>query len=105
MNTPIADFVNQYEKQQTARLHMPGHKGRGALSFDKYDITEVAGADVLYEAYGIIAESEKNAAALFGSGRTCYSTEGSSQCIRAMLYLAEQHAVRMRHAAAGKEQN
>ena len=29
-----------------------------------------------------------NAAALFGARRTCYSTEGSSQCIRAMLYLA-----------------
>ena len=29
-----------------------------------------------------------NATALFDSGRTLYSTEGSSQCIRAMLYLA-----------------
>ena len=84
---------------------MPGHKGRGALSFEKYDITEVAGADALYEADGIIAKSEKNASALFGSGHTFYSTEGSSQCIRAMLYLAEQHAVRMRHAAAGKAQD
>ena len=84
---------------------MPGHKGRGALLFEKYDITEVAGADALYEADGIIAESEKNAAALFGSGRTCYSTEGSSQCIRAMLYLAEQHAARKRYEAAAKKKD
>ena len=88
MNTPIADFVRGYDGSGTARLHMPGHKGRPFLGCEHLDITEVKGADALYEADGIIAESEKNAGALFGSGRTLYSTEGSSQCIRAMLYLA-----------------
>lgn len=66
---------------------MPGHKGNGALGVEKYDITEIGGADSLYEASGIIAESEENASELFGC-KTFYSTEGSSQCIRAMLYLA-----------------
>ena len=70
------------------RFHMPGHKGAGFLGCEGFDITEVNGADELYEADGIIAESEENAAALFGTGRTCYSTEGSSQCIRAMLRLS-----------------
>lgn len=70
------------------RFHMPGHKGAGFLGCEGFDITEVSGADELYEAEGIIAESEENAASLFGSRRTCYSTEGSSQCIRAMLRLA-----------------
>ena len=88
MNTPVADFVQRYAKAGTARLHMPGHKGRCFLGCEPWDITEVHGADALYEAEGILAESEQNAAALFGSQRTCYSTEGSSQCIRAMLYLA-----------------
>ena len=88
MNTPIADFVRGYDGSGTARLHMPGHKGRPFLGCEHLDITEVKGADALYVADGIIAESEKNAGALFGSGRTLYSTEGSSQCIRAMLYLA-----------------
>jgi len=88
MNTPIADFINSYIAGSTHRLHMPGHKGTGPLGFERYDITEIKGADALYEADGIIAESEHNAAALFGTGRTLYSTEGSSQCIRAMLYLA-----------------
>ena len=91
MNTPIADFVRGYDGSGTARLHMPGHKGRPFLGCEHLDITEVKGADALYEADGIIAESEKNAGALFGSGRTLYSTEGSSQCIRAMLYLALQN--------------
>ena len=87
MNTPIADFVRHYAGSGTARLHMPGHKGRAFLGCELYDITEIAGADALYEADGIIAESEANAAALFGTARTLYSTEGSSQCIRAMLCL------------------
>ena len=73
------------------RLHMPGHKGNGFLGVESLDITEIEGADSLYEASGIIAESEKNASALFGCP-TYYSTEGSSQCIRAMLYLAMIYA-------------
>lgn len=88
MDTPILDFVQRYAASDTARLHMPGHKGVGFLGCEALDITEIAGADALYEAEGIIARSEKNAAALFGSARTLYSTEGSSQCLRAMLYLA-----------------
>lgn len=88
MNTPIADFVRGYKKQNITRVHMPGHKGQHFVGCEAYDITEVAGADSLYEADGIIAESEANATSLFGTARTVYSTEGSSQCIRAMLYLA-----------------
>jgi len=70
---------------------MPGHKGTPLLGFEQLDLTEIDGADSLYEADGIIAESEANASALFGFP-TYYSTEGSSQCIRAMLYLALIHA-------------
>ena len=88
MKTPIADFIKEYEEQDMTRLHMPGHKGQAFVGCEAYDITEVAGADSLYEADGIIAESEANATSLFGTARTVYSTEGSSQCIRAMLYLA-----------------
>lgn len=69
---------------------MPGHKGVKLLGLEHLDITEVEGADSLYEAGGIIAESEKNASSIFGFS-TYYSTEGSSQCIRAMLYLAMLH--------------
>ena len=88
MNTPVADFVRRYAQGDTTRFHMPGHKGQPFLGCEPWDITEIHGADALYEAEGILAQSEKNAASLFGSQRTCYSTEGSSQCIRAMLYLA-----------------
>ena len=85
MNTPICDFVKEYGKSGKVRAHMPGHKGVGDI--EHLDITEITGADSLYEANGIIKESEKNAGSLFDA-HTFYSTEGSSLSIRAMLYLA-----------------
>ena len=90
MKTPVADFLNKYCSPDThnIRFHMPGHKGRcpADLEFqtdsgkknislgEKYDITEISGADSLYEADGIIAESERNASELFGTAATFYST-------------------------------
>lgn len=90
MDTPVCDFVAAYEKSGAARLHMPGHKGKGPLGCEGRDITEIAGADSLYEADGVIAASESNAAALFGASATFYSAGGSSQCVGAMLCLALQ---------------
>ena len=84
MKTPIYDFVNEYANQENIRMHMPGHKGSGNI--EKYDITEISGADSLYEASGIIKESENNASLLFGAN-TFYSAEGSSLSIRAMIHL------------------
>lgn len=94
MNTPIYDFVRDYAASGASRLHMPGHKGTPVLGPEPLDITEIPGADVLCHAEGIIRESEENAARLFGSQRTVYSAEGSSLCIRAMLYLGMQYAKR-----------
>ena len=97
MTTPIVDFVRRYAQSGTVRLHMPGHKGQPLLGFEPWDITEIQGADELYEAEGIIARSEANATQLFGTRHTYYSTEGSSQCIRAMLWLAMQGAAPAQH--------
>lgn len=91
MDIPICDFVRDYAQSDNIRLHMPGHKGKKRLGVEALDITEIDGADSLYEATGIIQRSEENASRLFGCP-TFYSTEGSSQCIRAMLYLAVLHA-------------
>lgn len=104
MNTPICDFVRRYVEAQPLRLHMPGHKGSPLLGPEPYDITEIGGADSLYEASGIIRESEHNASRLFGC-ETYYSAEGSSLCIRAMLYLTRlyaQHTKKKPLIAAGR---
>ncbi|MBQ8278545.1 MAG: amino acid decarboxylase [Roseburia sp.] len=102
MQTPIADFVTEYANKNGSRFHMPGHKGQAFLGCEAFDITEIAGADALYEAEGIIAESEQNATELFGTARTVYSTEGSSQCIRAMMHLVVGYW--KSRQAAGNEQ-
>lgn len=94
METPILEFVAAYAAREQTRLHMPGHKGRRVLGPEALDITEIGGADHLYPAEGIIRRSEENAARLFGSGRTLYSAEGSSLCIRAMLLLVSRLAAR-----------
>lgn len=90
MKTPIVDFVTNYKNLNGSRFHMPGHKGQTVLGCEIDDITEVSGADALYEASGIIAESEAIATNLFRTGRTLFSTEGSSQCVKAMLELAKR---------------
>lgn len=89
MKTPICDFLSSYASTGSVRLHMPGHKGQGEV--ERLDITEIPGADSLYSADGIIAESERYAGELFGA-KTFYSAEGSSLSIRAMLYLASLYA-------------
>ncbi len=91
MNTPIVDFVKKYSDSDIVRAHMPGHKGKGFFGFEHFDITEIKGADALFECDSIIKESEENASEIFQS-HTYYSTEGSSLCIRAMLYLCLLYA-------------
>ena len=89
MNTPINDFLDKYNKSGTLRCHMPGHKGIAPerTMEDAYamDITEISGADSLFEAEGIIRRSEENAAMLWGSADTLFSAGGSTLCIQAML--------------------
>ncbi len=90
MTSPVYDFVRGYAEKHNIRAHMPGHKGicRAECGFSQaylYDITEINGADYLFDPHGIIAESERNAAALFRTAGTVYSTAGSTACIQAML--------------------
>ena len=90
MTTPIFDFVKKYAESGSTRYHMPGHKGRGMLGCEAFDITEISGADVLYSADGIIAESEDNLTELYGTAHSFYSTEGSTLAIKAMLALVSE---------------
>lgn len=99
MTTPIYDFINKYVSSGTLRCHMPGHKGRHPESvsnnFYSCDITEIYGADSLFEAEGIIAESEKNMASLYGTRASVYSAAGSTLCIQAMLYIMKKEKRRI----------
>lgn len=93
--TPITDFLTAYATSGTSRFHMPGHKGEPPESFPAFlrsacpfDLTEIKGADELYEPDGIIAQSEQAAAALYGSGWTAFSAGGSTLSILTMVAAA-----------------
>lgn len=89
MNTPVYDFLKKYSVSGTLRCHMPGHKGYTLSpelsSLYSMDITEIHGADSLFEADGIIAQSEKNMSELYGTAGTVFSAGGSTLCIQTML--------------------
>lgn len=89
MNTPIYNFIKKYDKNNILRCHMPGHKGRYNVRetemLCRFDITEISGADSLFEAEGIILESEKNMSRLYNTTATLYSAGGSTLCIQGML--------------------
>ena len=91
MKTPIIDFLEKYKSSNPVRMHMPGHKGK--ISGTQTDITEISGADSLFDANGIIDESENNLSALYGTNFSLYSTEGSTLSIKTMLALVLKFAI------------
>ena len=99
MDTPVYDFLRRYAGSDMLRAHMPGHKGISPAAeleqLYRLDITEIKGADSLFEADGIIAQSERNASELYGTSATVYSAGGSTLCIQAMLALMKQEKRRI----------
>ncbi|MDE6781424.1 MAG: aminotransferase class V-fold PLP-dependent enzyme [Ruminococcus sp.] len=108
MNTPIYDFLKKYGQSGILRCHMPAHKGKSLIpelsAMYALDITEISGADSLFEADGIILQSEKNISSLYNTSGTVYSTGGSTLCIQTILYIMKSEnrkifAVRNVHRA------
>lgn len=89
--TPLYDFLCNFILEDKTRFFMPGHKGNHPNELlnviSRYDITEIAGADSLYEANGILRESEKIASSIYDTSATVFSAGGSTLCIQTMLSL------------------
>lgn len=87
--TPLKSALDEYIGKDLSRFHMPGHKGACCFpDYYKYDVTEVAGTDSLFEANGAIAETERRFSKIYGSGASLLSAGGSTLCIQAMLAAA-----------------
>ncbi|MCL2003610.1 MAG: hypothetical protein FWG72_06370 [Oscillospiraceae bacterium] len=88
-NLSLLQALTAYADKQTARFHMPGHKGRLGPPFDgvaPLDLTELDGTGDLYgESDGAIRRSERRTAALYGAQDCFYLTGGATQGIYAML--------------------
>lgn len=83
--TPLKKALDEYIEKDLSRLHMPGHKGADCFpDHYKYDVTEVAGTDSLFEAQGALLETEKRFSEIYGTGASLLSTGGSTLCIQTM---------------------
>lgn len=96
IKTPIHGFLLNYRSRSPVRCHMPGGKE------NPLDITEIDGADSLFESGGIIKSSEETAAALFGAAKTLYSCGGSTLAIQTMLALAKAYRPEKNRIAASR---
>ncbi len=90
----IIDKLNGY-CSNAIPMHMPGHKRNTELSGNggylqklcaDIDITEIDGFDNLNSPCGIIEQSQKNAAGLWGSAKTYYIVNGSTSGLLSALF-------------------
>lgn len=74
-NTPIYSFLEAHAKKKSISFHMPGHKGASLYGrfgyesflqdFMNFDITEIYGADNLFQTEGILKEAQERYAKLY----------------------------------------
>lgn len=90
--TPLLDGLKQYRSEVQLRFHMPGHFGVSLPVYQElltkamdFDVTEVAGTDHLYEATGILKESQECAARIYGAQRSYYLVNGSTVGLHAAI--------------------
>lgn len=106
----LTQFLRDYAASGISRFHMPGHKGSFPGAADSmgavlpYDITEIDGADVLYQSEDMLRRLEERLARFYGVSGTLLSAGGSTLCIQAMLAAAFREgdavlAVRNAHTA------
>ena len=85
---PVVSFVTAHADENPVSFHMPGHKG--SQLYKKYghteflekmmdcDITELPGADNLFQTEGILAAAQENYAELYGVKRSYLLVNGTS---------------------------
>ncbi|WP_027400371.1 aminotransferase class I/II-fold pyridoxal phosphate-dependent enzyme [Anaerovorax odorimutans] len=95
MKTSIYEFLKKHAEKNPVSFHMPGHKGSdlykklGYESFMRdfldYDITEIPGADNLFQTEGILKETQDRYAKLYGVKKSYLLINGTSGGIIAAI--------------------
>jgi len=88
MSTPIQDFLLGHAAAAPISFHMPGHKGSALyrrFGYSKFlenimdcDVTEIYGADNLFQTEGIIREAQDRYAELYGVKKSYLLINGTS---------------------------
>lgn len=97
---PIAQELARIAASRMHRFFMPGHKGRGGAEdlvgpVRPFDVTEISTTDNLYHAEGIIAQSERQTAAVFGACAAYYCTNGCTGVLHTALQLGRTRGRRL----------
>ncbi len=89
-NNNLYTRLKEYESKGYSSFHTPGHKCSGFLPQDliKLDLTELPDTDELFEAHGIIRETEKMFSQIYGTADTFISAGGCTLAIQAMMRTA-----------------
>lgn len=85
----LNNSLSGYVRQGMCSFHTPGHKGRKDLFpvdfFPGYDLTELPGLDMLHNPQGVIAEAQRNVAAVYGSEEVFFLVNGGTVGNQAMF--------------------
>lgn len=84
---PIRRMLEEYDRKNMDRWHMPGHKGRIESMPGSWDVTEVDGSDNLHHPCEGIAEAQRLLAQAVGADHSHLLVGGSTAGIHAMLAL------------------
>lgn len=90
---PLVEALYHYGRQNSARFHMPGHKGdiidklRGLLENHLYrwDVTEIPGLDDLHAPSGAIKEAQAKLARLYDADGSFFLVNGATSGVMAMM--------------------
>lgn len=99
LKTPLYDAVSQYVNRQSARFHMPGHKGKPCMGLPSdwfsWDVTELDVTDNLLAPEGCIKKAQALCAESYGACASFFTTGGATCGILAMFAAAVSRGARV----------
>jgi len=94
-NETLQETLGTYARENPARFHMPGHKGRGLSGFWRdelqlWDVTELSNTDNLHAPQGAIAEAQNSMAKAYGAKASFFVVNGGTNAVQAMILALEE---------------
>ena len=87
----LQETLGNYARENSARFHMPGHKGRGLSGFWRdelqlWDVTELSNTDNLHAPHGAIAAAQQEMAQVYGAKASFFVVNGGTNAVQAMIF-------------------
>lgn len=91
----LQEMLGAYERADSARFHMPGHKGLGMAGFwrdelVRWDVTEISQTDNLHAPHAAIESAQREMALAYGARTSFFVVNGSTNAVQAMLFALEE---------------